>query len=207
MVVGRPLGLPRAQVVTGVIGIVVGIALGILAAWIAHKQKQMQEEQHQFFCEQRDNKPSLELWVTGMQQTGPITTRLTFSIRNAGKAAADGFAWEIVLPFEAMQFAAFRTEDGHVKPFKITTDFVQQAHINFFKKDVHRGALFVGDMVDVAWITVAGAAFSPFQIQWRIYAGYGTVPEVGHKTISVAPRPEGLLDVRPVLSIPAVTTS
>lgn len=80
------LGLPRAQVVVGVASIAVGVWLGVLAYRIAKKQKEMQEEEHRFFREQRDNKPLLYLWVTGMQQIGSGTL-LTFSIHNTGKSA------------------------------------------------------------------------------------------------------------------------
>lgn len=198
------LGLPRAQVVVGVASIAVGVWLGFLAYRIAKKQKEMQEEEHQFFREQRDNRPLLKLWVTGMQQDGSGTL-LTFSVHNTGKAAAKGFAWEIVVPFAASSVARFRTAGGAPAPVKITTDFAQQARINFFRKDTNEASLFVGDMVDIAWLVVVGGPFRPFEIQWRIYSGHGTVPEAGHNTISVAPRPQGLLDVQPVLTIPAVT--
>jgi hypothetical protein len=198
------LGLPRAQVIVGVASIAIGIWLGVLAYRIAKKQKEMQEEEHKFFREQRDNKPSLKLWVTGMQQDGSGTL-LTFSIHNTGKSAANGFAWEIVVPYTASSVASFRTAEGDTAPVKITTDFAKQAPINFFRKDTREASLFVGDMVDVAWLAVVGGPFQPFQIQWRIYTGHGTVPETGHNTISVAPRPQGLLDVQPVLTIPAVT--
>jgi hypothetical protein len=198
------LGLPRAQVAVGVASLVVGLLLGGLAYWIARKQKEMQEEQHAFFREQRDNKPLLKLWVTGMQQSG-FGTLLTFSIHNTGMAAANGFAWEIVLPYAASPLAEFRTAEDIAAPIKITTDFVPQSRINFFTKDTYHASLFVGDMVDIAWLAVVSGPFEPFHIQWRIYTGHGTVPEVGHNTIRVAPRPQGLLDVQPVLTIPAVT--
>ena len=48
--VGQDLGLP--QVVTGVLGIVVGAILGYSAWRIAKRQKNMQEEQPEFFTEQ-----------------------------------------------------------------------------------------------------------------------------------------------------------
>jgi hypothetical protein len=197
--------LSQLQVAVGVVALAITFAIGAVALRIAKSQKDMQEEQHRFFVEQRDNKPALELWVTGMRTTGPETTSLTISVRNWGKAAARGFAWEIVAPFQVQDFVSFRAGDGSRTQVRVTVDFARSERVNFFIKDTHLGPLFVGDMVDVAVVNVSRSEFQPFQLQWRIYADYGTVPKTGHNTIWVGPRPQGLLDVRPVLTIPAVT--
>ena len=96
----------------------------------------------------------------------------------------------------------FRTSDNKPTPFKSTHDFEKGIVINYFKKDIHNGKLFVGDMIDVTWIVISRRDFEPFEIQWRIYGHYRTEPDAGYNAISVKPRPEGLLNVTPVLKIP-----
>ena len=196
------LGLPRAQVIVGLTSVVLGFALGALAVWIAKRQKDMQTEQHDFFREQQAHRPDVQLHVTGMQMLSVTGTCLSLTARNGGRAHADGFSWEIVLPESVRPFVQFRTSDNKPTPFKATTDVEKGIQINYFKKEIHEGKLFVGDMIDVAWIVIDRREFEPFEIRWRIYGQYSTEPDVGYNTISVKPRPEGLLNVTPVLKIP-----
>ena len=78
-----------------------------------------------------------------------------------------------------------------------TSDMVTR--VNFFKKGNCERRLFVGEIVDVAWLVVGKREFEPFKAEWRIYGEDGSEPTAGYNDIDIAPRPEGLLNVRPVL--------
>jgi hypothetical protein len=200
------------QLWLGIASVVVTLIIGTFAVWVAlvqiklareqtalaTRQGEIAEKQNGIIEDQITNRPRVELRVTGMSQLNPNSpTGLRISAQNVGKRPASGYSWKVLFPVALAHMVRFTDVNFQAIPQGVIIE-------NFLPVDHFAGGvgsqLFVGDRIEVAWLVIAGQhQFEPFKIRWSVHGEDGRVPAEGYQEITVSYRPEGLLNVWPVV--------
>ncbi len=184
------LGLPRAQVVLGVVSALLTLGLGGIAWWLARRQVEiakrqmdMQKEQHDFFVRELAKTTDLRIIVPGVGlQFGSHseeTTTIRFNAHNGGDKSADGFYWELLVPENIAHLIKFVDEDGDVVESRLS-HMSETEH--YQKRDGHyTQKLFPRSGLEVARLRIVGQPpqLQDFTIKWRIRGEDGMVPPDG----------------------------
>jgi hypothetical protein len=181
--------LAQVDAFTGIVSLVIGTAIGLLAWRISMRQMVMQAEQHKFFEEQLAKKTDLRVIVQGVTNSFGNTmgsgaeiqehTTIRFHVHNGGNKSADGFYWEILVPEAIAHWFTFINGEGEEVDSKISH---QSATEHYRKIDGH----YTQKLWGFTGLQVARLSFlttlpmlAGFTVKWRIRGEDGMVPPEG----------------------------
>jgi hypothetical protein len=179
--------LAQVDAFTGIVSLVIGTAIGLLAWLISKRQMDMQAEQHRFFEEQLAKKTDLRVIVQGVTNSLRDTmdfgvegqTTVRFHVHNGGNKSADGFYWEILVPQAIAHRFTFINSEGEEVDSKIS----HQSETEHYRKiDGH----YTHKLWGLTGLQVARLSFmttlptlAEFTVKWRIRGEDGMVPPQG----------------------------
>lgn len=198
-----PMGLDRAQVILGTIGIAVTGALGLVAWWlakrqveIARRQMDIQEEQHKLFERQSARKTDLRMTAQGVEtKIGTPDFRykafIKFYVHNGGDKSAEPFYWELLIPDDLAGVIHFVDVQGNRLAGKMSHLSAAEHYRKLDGLFDTKLPAFTGMEVARVMVDPFHAKLANFSLKWRIRSDDGLIPAEGLAFISFKAEGDG----------------